>query len=115
VRRPSKGAIAELEETGEGLWQSELYRLDGELLLIERPLNVDQVESRFKLAIEVARAQRAKMIELRSVASLARLWHKQGRSADAYAALTRVYSCFTEGFDTKDLQETKALLAELRG
>ena len=115
ARRWLSRAIAELEETGEGLWQSELYRLDGELLLIERPLNVDQVESRFKLAIEVARAQRAKMIELRSVASLARLWHKQGRSADAYAALTRVYSCFTEGFDTKDLQETKALLAELRG
>jgi predicted ATPase len=66
-------------------------------------------------ALDVARGQEAKSLELRAAMSLARLWQQQGRRAEAQALLAPIYAWFTEGFDTADLQEAKALLAELEG
>ena len=67
----------------------------------------------FQKAIEIARKQRAKSWELRAATSLARLWQQQGKTAKAHQLLSEIYDWFTEGFDTKDLQEAKALLEEL--
>jgi adenylate cyclase len=64
-------------------------------------------------AIEIAQRQQAKSLELRATMSLARLWQQQGKTAEAYTVLSEVYTWFTEGFDTKDLQEAKILLEEL--
>ena len=72
-----------------------------------------EAEACFLQAIEVARSQQAKSWELRASTSLARLWQSQGKRAEAHRMLSEVYNWFTEGFDTKDLQEAKALLAEL--
>ena len=72
-----------------------------------------EAETCFLTAIEIARQQRAKSLELRAAISLARLWHGQGKQTEARQLLAEVYGWFTEGFDTKDLQEAKALLEEL--
>ena len=72
-----------------------------------------EVEACFQKAIEIAKAQSAKSWELRAATSLARLWQQQGRQTEAYELLSEIYNWFTEGFDTKDLQEAKALLEEL--
>ena len=72
-----------------------------------------EVEAYFLKAIEIARKQQAKSLELRASTSLARLWQQQGKKAEAHMLLSEVYNWFTEGFDTKDLQEAKALLEEL--
>jgi predicted ATPase len=72
-----------------------------------------EAEECFWKAIEIARKQQAKSLELRAVMSLARLWQQQGKRAEAHQMLTEVYNWFTEGFDTKDLQEAKTLLEEL--
>src|SRR5262244_4649481 len=72
-----------------------------------------EAEECFKKAIEIARKQQAKSLELRATTSLARLWQRQGKQHEAYDLLSEIYNWFTEGFDTKDLQEAKALLEEL--
>src|SRR5207244_6450705 len=72
-----------------------------------------EAEACFHQAIEIARRQQAKSLELRAVMSLARLWQQQGKQKDAHQMLADIYGWFTEGFDTKDLQEAKALLEEL--
>jgi predicted ATPase len=72
-----------------------------------------EVEVCFLKAIEVARSQQAKSWELRASTSLARLWQSQGKKAEAHQMLAEIYGWFTEGFETKDLQDAKALLAEL--
>jgi predicted ATPase len=72
-----------------------------------------EAEQCFLKAIGVARRQQAKSLELRAVMSLARLWQRQGKQKDAHQMLAEIYNWFTEGFDTKDLQEAKALLEEL--
>jgi len=112
------------------LWEAELYRLKGELTLQRqfqvpgskfqitdpRFLNPDsqsEAEVYFLKAIEVARKQQAKSLELRATVSLARLWKQQGKREEARQMLAGIYNWFTEGFDTKDLQEAKALLAVL--
>jgi predicted ATPase len=77
------------------------------------PSTQAQAEACFLKAIEVAREQQAKSWELRAATSLARLWQQQGRKAEARQLLAEIYTWFTEGFDTKDLQEAKALLDEL--
>jgi predicted ATPase len=74
---------------------------------------VEDAEQCFLKAIEIARRQQAKSLELRAVMSLSRLWQSQGKKAEARQMLAKIYSWFTEGFDTKDLQEAKALLEEL--
>jgi predicted ATPase len=72
-----------------------------------------KVEERFRQALAIARRQQAKSWELRAAVSLSRLWQQQGRRGEAYELLAPIYGWFTEGFDTADLQETQALLAEL--
>jgi class 3 adenylate cyclase/predicted ATPase len=107
-------ALAEaltLAETTGGRWyESELYRLKGELLLQQHSDNQADAESCFHHALDIARNQQARSFELRTATSLARLWQQQGRRQEAYDLLTPVYNWFTEGFDTADLQEAQALL-----
>jgi predicted ATPase len=135
--------LAMVDETRERCYEAELYRLKGELTLQQlhvsdlqgaepqkakdkrqkvkfapepRPRNPDpqgEAEACFLKAIEIAQSQKAKSWELRATASLARLWQQQGKKAEAHKMLTEVYLWFTEGFDTKDLQEVKALLDAL--
>jgi predicted ATPase len=132
-------ALAIVHTTGERWGEAELYRLKGELLLLQAterggpdkapidPLLVAEAEGGttgrlplraeaeacFQQALTMARHQQAKSWELRAAMSLARLWQHQGKRADAYTLLAEVHGWFTEGFDTADLQEAKALLAEL--
>jgi predicted ATPase len=107
-----------VHKTGEGLWEAELWRLKGELTLqsqVESPKSkVEEAESYFLKAIEITQRQQAKSLELRAATSLARLWQSQGKHHEARDMLSRVYNWFTEGFDTKDLQEAKTLIEKLR-
>jgi predicted ATPase len=107
-------AFATVQRTEERSWEAELYRLQGELLgqKAERPQR-EGAETNFLQALEVARSQQAKSLELRAAMSLGRLWQQPGKRDDARALLTPVYNWFTEGFDTADLQEAKALLDAL--
>jgi predicted ATPase len=106
-----------VHKTGEGLWEAELWRLKGELTLQSQvegyKSKVEEAEEYFLKAIDVARKQQAKSLELRAVTSLARLWKGQGKPHEARHMLSEIYNWFTEGFDTKDLQEAKTLLDEL--
>ena len=98
------------DATGEHMWDAELHRLTGTVLLAENKL--DEGQASLQQAIRIAQAQQAKSLELRA-AILARLWGEQGRRAEARDLLAPVYGWFTEGFDTADLKEAKALLDEL--
>jgi len=102
-----------LESTGERWWEAEVHRLHGELLWRRARAEASQAETYFQQALAVARRQQAKSLELRAVMSLARLWQQQGKRAEAYQLLAEIYRCFTEGLDTADLQEAKALIAVL--
>jgi class 3 adenylate cyclase/predicted ATPase len=97
--------------TGEHVWDAELHRLTGTVLLAEN--KHDEGQASLQQAIRIAQAQQAKSLELRAATSLARLWGEQGRRTDAHNLLAPVYGWFTEGFDTADLKEAKALLDEL--
>jgi predicted ATPase len=106
-----------MDKGAERSWEAELYRLKGELLLT-RSAGTDEgeVEQHFYKAIDVARQQSAKSLELRAVMSLSRLWHSQGSAGkkdEARQMLAEIYGWFTEGFDTADLKEAKTLLEEL--
>jgi predicted ATPase len=110
-------ALEAVHRTEKRMYEAELYRLKGELTLQQG--SVQGLESRgkeaeecFHKAIEIARQQQAKSLELRAVMSLARLW-QQGKQKEAHELLSEIYGWFTEGFDTKDLQEAKVLLEEL--
>jgi predicted ATPase len=102
-----------VETTGERYYEAELHRLKGELLLQHAALEVSQAETCFQQALAIARRQQAKSLELRAAMSLSRLWHQQGKRDEARALLAPIYGWFTEGFDTVDLQEARALLEEL--
>jgi class 3 adenylate cyclase/predicted ATPase len=102
-----------MNATGERMWDAELYRTHGLVLLAEN--NQEESEAAFERALQVARQQQTKSFELRAATSLARLWGDQGRRAEARELLAPVYGWFTEGFDTADLKEAKALLDELQG
>jgi predicted ATPase len=102
-----------VERGGERQDEAEHHRTKGELLLMRAEPDVQQAEACFRQALEVARRQQAKSLELRAAMSLARLWQKQGKKADARTLLAKIYNWFTEGFETADLQEAKALLEEL--
>jgi predicted ATPase len=111
-------ALVHVEETGERYYEAEIYRLQGELSLMQE--NQIDAEARFHLAersfrhaIQVARRQQARSWELRATTSLARLWQKQGRREEAREMLGEMYGWFTEGFDTPDLRDARALLEEL--
>jgi predicted ATPase len=136
-------ALTVVQETGERFWQAELYRLKGTLTLqsqasLEQVQNKSEAsqdrsenpspkplipnpkaeveqeaEEYFFKAIEIARKQQAKSLELRATTSLARLWQQQGKYTEAHEMLSEIYNWFTEGFDTKDLREAKALIEEL--
>ncbi|HJY84995.1 MAG TPA: hypothetical protein VKK81_28425, partial [Candidatus Binatia bacterium] len=122
-------ALVVVDKTGERYYEAELYRLKGELTLqqfqvsgpkfqIDNPQSAFrnpqlEAEACFQKAIETARRQQAKSLELRATVSLARLWQQQGKKKEARRMLAEIYSWFTEGSDTKDLQEAKALLKEL--
>jgi adenylate cyclase len=102
-----------LEVSAQGkqpFWDAELLRLKGELLLSN---DEAEAETLFRRALELARGQEAKTLELRAATSLARLWQRQGKPAEARDLLRPVYHWFTEGFDTGDLKDAKALLEEL--
>jgi tetratricopeptide (TPR) repeat protein len=103
------------EETGQHYSDSELQRLRGEFLLMRGHRNAPEAEGCFRTAIEIARRRSAKSWELRATISLARLSAKQGRREEGRAMLAHIYNWFTEGFDTADLKEAKALLDELGG
>jgi class 3 adenylate cyclase/predicted ATPase len=110
--------LATVDKTGERLCEAELYRLKGELTLRQSDVRgpesgVEEAEECFHRAIEIARQQQAKSWELRATMSLARLWQRQSRRAEAHQRLSEIYRWFTEGFDTKDLQEAQALLVAL--
>jgi predicted ATPase len=129
-------ALAVADKTGERWWEAELYRLKGELTLqkeargwrleasppsspassLQPPVSsgvAQEAEGDFLKAIEIARQQQAKSWELRAVMSLSRLWQSQGKKDEARQMLAEIYDWFTEGFDTADLKEAKALLEEL--
>jgi DNA-binding winged helix-turn-helix (wHTH) protein/predicted ATPase len=122
-------ALAVVDQTSACFYEAELYRLKGKLTLQQSGVQglaskvknlqsafrdpQSEAEACFLKAIEIARRQRAKSLELRAVMSLARLWQQQGKEEEARQMLAEIYGWFTEGFDTKDLQEAKALLEEL--
>src|SRR5262249_39563497 len=125
-------ALTAVDTNGERFYEAELYPLQGGLTLQQQckvqsfeckvpstqhltPSTQAEAEAEacFHKAIEIARRQRAKSLELRAVMSLSRLWQQQGKNAEARQMLADIYGWFTEGFATKDLQEAKSLLEEL--
>jgi predicted ATPase len=134
-KRPQEGlavlteALENIERTCARWYESDVYRLKGELTLqskaslgqVEYKSQTNQsaskveqeAEAYFLKAIAIAQHQQAKSFELRATVSLARLWQQQGKRAEAHHMLSEIYNWFTEGFDTKDLQEAKGLLEEL--
>jgi len=123
-------ALAAVDKTGERWCEAELYRLKGQLTLQKFQVSgstfqvqnspasgvrspESEAEECFLRAIDIARKQQAKSLELRATVSLARLWQQQGKQEEAHKMLAEIYGWFTEGFDTKDLQEAKALLTQL--
>jgi len=107
-------ALALAERTGERYYESELHRLKGELILKTNDSDISslsaQAEAAFRSAIQVSRQQTAKSLELRAALSLARMWQRQGEPARSRQMLAETYGWFTEGFDTADLRDAKALL-----
>jgi predicted ATPase/DNA-binding winged helix-turn-helix (wHTH) protein len=108
-------ALVSADTTGERLYEAELYRLKGELLLQQVPSDVFQAERCFHQGLAIARCQQAQSWELRAAMSLSRLWQQQGKLPAAHKLLTEVCGGFTEGLDTADLQEAKELLEQLAG
>jgi predicted ATPase len=106
-------ALTLVDTTGERWYEPELHRLTGALLLQQSADNDGEAHASFSHALDIARAQQAKSLELRAATSLSRLWQQQGKQAEARELLAPVYGWFTEGFDTADLQEAKALLDAL--
>jgi predicted ATPase len=107
------GALALSEQTGESYFDAELHRLKGERFLGMPEHSDAEAEQEFRRALEIARLQEARSFELRAATSLARLWQCQGKRDEARNLLAPVYDWFTEGFDTQDLKDAKALLGEL--
>ena len=106
-------ALMLADKTGDRWYEPEIHRLKGVLLLQQSAANHDEAHACLHHALNVARAQQAKSLELRAATSLSRLWQQQGKRHEARLLLGAVYAWFTEGFDTADLQEAKALLEEL--
>jgi predicted ATPase len=105
--------IARAEVQGQHYYDAELHRLRAEILLDMNGNGTEEAEALFGQSLEVARRQEAKSFELRTATSLARLWQRQGKHADARALLAPVYAWFAEGFDTHDLTDAKAVLEGL--
>jgi predicted ATPase/class 3 adenylate cyclase len=107
-------ALAIAEEHGNRHYEAETHRLRGELLLKQDDSNAAEAQDCFERAVEIARKQSAKSLELRATMSLSRLLAKRGRRAEARSMLAEIYGWFTEGFDTADLKDAKALLEDLK-
>jgi predicted ATPase len=106
-------AITRTRQSGGRFYEAELHRIKGELMLAQTLADEPQAEACFQNALRVARGQSAKSLELRAAMSLSRLWQSQGKKAEAQRLLAEIYGWFTEGFDTADLRQAKALLEEL--
>ena len=106
-------AMRAVATTKEKWFEAEVHRIAGELLLLSQQPDETKAEEYFERALSVARDQQAKSWELRAAMSLARLWRDQGKVQQARELLAPVYGWFTEGFDTRDLKEAKALLDAL--
>jgi predicted ATPase len=107
----AKEGLTAASDTGERIMEAELHRLKAELLRMQG--REDHAETELQRALTIARAQQARLWELRTTLSLARLWRDQGKHKQARQMLADVYGWFTEGFDTPDLQDARALLEEL--
>ena len=105
--------LAQIDRSGDRIWEAEVHRLKGELLLDSDQTNGKAAEACFAAALEIARRQSARSWELRAATSLARLWKQEGKAREAHDLLAPVYGWFTEGFDTVDLKEAKAILVAL--
>jgi predicted ATPase len=106
-------ALDMVNATEERYWEAELLRRKGELLLMQQGQKREEAEECFRQALEIARRQQAKSLELRAAMSLSRLWQQQGKQQKAHQLLAEIYGWFTEGFDTADLKEAKVLLEKL--
>src|SRR5262249_24978413 len=106
-------ALERIQLTGERIDEAEMLRLKAEMLLTRDRSAVNEAERHLRAATDIARAQESKWWELRATVSLARLLARTGRRDDARAMLAEIYNWFTEGFDTADLKDAKALLDEL--
>jgi predicted ATPase len=104
-----------VDTTGDMYWAVEVDCLKGELLLRQPIPDEAQAEICLRQALDIARRQQTRSWELRAATSLARLWQPQDKRAEAHAFLAPIYGWFTEGFDTADLQDARALLEELGG
>ena len=113
ARRCIGEAMTAIETTKEGVWEAEINRVAGEIALKSAEPDAAKAQAYFERALAVARVQQAKSWELRAAMSMARLWRDQGKRDEARDLLAPVYGWFTEGFDTLDLKEAKALLDEL--
>jgi predicted ATPase len=102
-----------MEQHEDRWWEAEVHRLRGVLLLRQPGTLQAEAEACFQQALDVARRQEAKSLELRAAMSLSRLWQQQGKRDEVRELLAPLYGWFTEGFDTADLQEAQALLDEL--
>ena len=107
-------AITTVETTKERWCEAEVHRTAGAIMLLAPDPDAAKAEAYFERALMVARKQQAKSWELRAAMSMAQLWRDQGKQDEARDLLTPVYGWFTEGFDTRDLKEAKALIEELR-
>jgi predicted ATPase len=112
--------LSGVDPAREPYWEAELYRVKGELILKQAGDQKSQQDSQvaaencFRQALAVARAQKAKSLELRASAGLSRLWIREGRASEAQHLMTEIFAWFREGFDTPDLREAKALVEQLR-
>jgi predicted ATPase len=113
ARRCISEAMKAIETTKERAYEAEVDRIAGEIALQSPERDTAKAEAYFERALAVARQQHAKSLELRAAMSMARLWRDQGKPRQARELLAPVYGWFTEGFDTRDLKEAKALLEEL--
>src|ERR1700722_18831845 len=113
ARRCIEDAIDKVERSMEKAFEAEVNRIAGEIALKSPAPDTEKAEKYFDCALTVARQQQTKSWELRAAMSLARLWRDQGKAQQARELLAPVYGWFTEGFDTRDLKEAKALLDEL--
>ncbi len=105
-------AEALIERSGETRWHAETVRLKG-ALMDRAGAAMEDIEATYQRALEIARGQEARLLELRAATSLGQLWHGQGKANKARELLGPLYNWFTEGFDTPDLKDAKALLGEL--
>ena len=107
----ARDGLSTAEKTGHRQWEAELKRLEG--IALSGLNSLEEAQNAFAVALRIARKQQARAFELRAAMSLARLWRDQGKRDEARELLAPVYGWFTEGFDTLDLKEAKALLDEL--